>query len=295
MIWSSCRGGSFFWDTMPWSLLQVNRHFGGISHLHLQGSRVSQERNQYEAGSKENYPEVFTTWCVIKHRSNITFCTWTHYYNLVNDVQMHRQLPETAYTLSGQINTRMSKPKFSRSCGMPHPYHGSCHDRSTALKWFLQINQQTCYPHKIYNSTNVLPNEYWCWRLISRPKVYRQFANSWTRCSVCYTVPCLINFKVSLSIRTVLVEPKLRFKCLSDNFTFSLPCRKASDSRSFVYERKKNGEQKRRKGKRTNSGSGYGTKVKCPMTKITLQAYSKRWAANGVNGADDETGIIGPG
>lgn len=148
-------------------------------------------------GARKSRTDVFTTWCVIKHRSNIILCTSTDDCNLVNKVQMYRHLPETAYTLSGQIITRTSQPKFSRSYGMPHPYHGSCHDRSTALKRFLEINQQTCYPHKIHSNTNVFPNEYWCWRLISRPAVYRQFASSWTRCSVCYTVPYLIHFKVS--------------------------------------------------------------------------------------------------
>jgi hypothetical protein len=43
-----------FWDITPWSPLKVNRHFGGTCCLHLQGWRISQERNQREAGSKEN-------------------------------------------------------------------------------------------------------------------------------------------------------------------------------------------------------------------------------------------------
>jgi hypothetical protein len=45
---------SLFWDIIPCSLFKVNRHFGGICHLHLQGQRISQARNQQEAGSKQS-------------------------------------------------------------------------------------------------------------------------------------------------------------------------------------------------------------------------------------------------
>jgi hypothetical protein len=34
--------------------LKVNRRFGGIFCLHLQGLRINQVRNQYEAGSKQS-------------------------------------------------------------------------------------------------------------------------------------------------------------------------------------------------------------------------------------------------
>jgi hypothetical protein len=40
---------SIFWDTTPCSPLKVNRHFGGIVRLHLQGRRVSEARNQRES------------------------------------------------------------------------------------------------------------------------------------------------------------------------------------------------------------------------------------------------------
>jgi hypothetical protein len=42
---------STFWDIMRCSLLKVNRRFGGICYLHLQGIEISQARNQREAGS----------------------------------------------------------------------------------------------------------------------------------------------------------------------------------------------------------------------------------------------------
>jgi hypothetical protein len=35
------------------SCLKVSRRFGGTCRLHLQGGRISQERKQYEAGSKQ--------------------------------------------------------------------------------------------------------------------------------------------------------------------------------------------------------------------------------------------------
>jgi hypothetical protein len=37
-------------DIMPYSPMRPNRRFGGICH-HLQGQRISQARNQLEAGS----------------------------------------------------------------------------------------------------------------------------------------------------------------------------------------------------------------------------------------------------
>jgi hypothetical protein len=42
---------SIFWDLNPCSLLKVNRCSGGPYRLHFQGWRVSQARNQHEAGS----------------------------------------------------------------------------------------------------------------------------------------------------------------------------------------------------------------------------------------------------
>jgi hypothetical protein len=43
---------SIFWDMMPCSLLKVNWSFRGTCHLHLQGWRISQARNQREVGGK---------------------------------------------------------------------------------------------------------------------------------------------------------------------------------------------------------------------------------------------------
>jgi hypothetical protein len=42
-------------DITPCGLLKVNRRFGGTCHLHLQGRKISQERNQSEAGSKQSH------------------------------------------------------------------------------------------------------------------------------------------------------------------------------------------------------------------------------------------------
>jgi hypothetical protein len=39
---------SVFWDIMPCSQMKVNPPFGRTHHLHFQGGRVSQVRNQYE-------------------------------------------------------------------------------------------------------------------------------------------------------------------------------------------------------------------------------------------------------
>jgi hypothetical protein len=46
---------SIFWDITPCIPLKVNRHFGGTCHLHLQGRRKNQARNQ-----RESFPLAFT-------------------------------------------------------------------------------------------------------------------------------------------------------------------------------------------------------------------------------------------
>jgi hypothetical protein len=44
---------SIFWDITTCSPLKINRRFGGICRLHIQGRRISQARNQREAGSNQ--------------------------------------------------------------------------------------------------------------------------------------------------------------------------------------------------------------------------------------------------
>jgi hypothetical protein len=45
---------SVFWDITPCSPLKVNRRTGETCRLHLQGPRISQARNQREAGGKQS-------------------------------------------------------------------------------------------------------------------------------------------------------------------------------------------------------------------------------------------------
>jgi hypothetical protein len=45
---------STFWDITPCSPLKVNRRFREICRLHLQGRRISHERNKREAGNKQS-------------------------------------------------------------------------------------------------------------------------------------------------------------------------------------------------------------------------------------------------
>jgi hypothetical protein len=40
---------SIFWKTTLCSSLKVNRRFGGTCHLHIQGRKISQARNQRES------------------------------------------------------------------------------------------------------------------------------------------------------------------------------------------------------------------------------------------------------
>jgi hypothetical protein len=41
-----------FWNVMPYSLVVVNQHFGGMYCLYLQGYRVIQTRNQQKESRK---------------------------------------------------------------------------------------------------------------------------------------------------------------------------------------------------------------------------------------------------
>jgi hypothetical protein len=50
---------SIFWDITPCSPLGVNRRFEGICRLHFRGRRISQARNQREAGSNEDGGDIF--------------------------------------------------------------------------------------------------------------------------------------------------------------------------------------------------------------------------------------------
>jgi hypothetical protein len=43
-----------FWDINLCSPLEVNQRFGRTCHLHIQGKRVGQVRNQHKAGSKQS-------------------------------------------------------------------------------------------------------------------------------------------------------------------------------------------------------------------------------------------------
>jgi hypothetical protein len=44
---------SIFWDTTQCSPLKVKRRFREICRLHLQGKRISQARNQHDAGNRQ--------------------------------------------------------------------------------------------------------------------------------------------------------------------------------------------------------------------------------------------------
>jgi hypothetical protein len=44
-----------FWDITPCSSLKVNHRFRGTCRLQIHGRRISQERNQREAGSKKSF------------------------------------------------------------------------------------------------------------------------------------------------------------------------------------------------------------------------------------------------
>jgi hypothetical protein len=82
---------SLFWDTMPCSLLIVNLCFVGMCHLHLQGWRVSQARNQCEECSKlprwgwrSHAPSIYWLTFNILHKVNIPEHETHHNYHCKN-------------------------------------------------------------------------------------------------------------------------------------------------------------------------------------------------------------------
>jgi hypothetical protein len=53
---------TIFWDITPCSPLNVNRRFGGTYRLHLQGRRISRERNQRERRCQEPSRLILLPW-----------------------------------------------------------------------------------------------------------------------------------------------------------------------------------------------------------------------------------------
>jgi hypothetical protein len=56
---------SIFLDITPCSPLEFNLRFEGICRLHLLGRRISQARNQLEAGSKQSNPLAESGVCCL--------------------------------------------------------------------------------------------------------------------------------------------------------------------------------------------------------------------------------------
>jgi hypothetical protein len=57
---------SVIWDITLRSPLEVNRRFEETCRLHLQNRRISQARNQHEAGSKQSFT-LFFAWLILRH------------------------------------------------------------------------------------------------------------------------------------------------------------------------------------------------------------------------------------
>jgi hypothetical protein len=71
---------SVFWDTKPCGQLQVNRRSGGTCRLHLQGGRISQVRNQHEAGTGQS--NRLTEISVYNPKLWVFFSLFLHYMAL---------------------------------------------------------------------------------------------------------------------------------------------------------------------------------------------------------------------
>jgi hypothetical protein len=58
-------------DITPCSLLKVNRRFGGIYRLHLQGRRINWEKSSVKAGDKRHLPPNFTLVSCLSYSSKL--------------------------------------------------------------------------------------------------------------------------------------------------------------------------------------------------------------------------------
>jgi hypothetical protein len=56
---------STFWDITPCNPLKVNRRFGETCHVHLQGRRISQERNERESRRQREEQSQMAIRCYI--------------------------------------------------------------------------------------------------------------------------------------------------------------------------------------------------------------------------------------
>jgi hypothetical protein len=57
---------TIFWDIMLCSPLNVNRHFGGTYHLHLQGRRMRRAKNQRESSACHMHSWWFLAWLILQ-------------------------------------------------------------------------------------------------------------------------------------------------------------------------------------------------------------------------------------
>jgi hypothetical protein len=83
-----------FCKIVPCSPLKVNRRFGRTCHLHFQGRRISQERNQREAGNMQvssacYVPDVL--WCSSETSVHFQRTTWLYirYWRVIEKRFIH--------------------------------------------------------------------------------------------------------------------------------------------------------------------------------------------------------------
>jgi hypothetical protein len=74
---------SIFWDITPCNPLKVSRHFGGTCRLHLQSRRLTQARNQHDAGSEHGISNATLSSCDVLHSrcsvSLVSKCSPKHF------------------------------------------------------------------------------------------------------------------------------------------------------------------------------------------------------------------------
>jgi hypothetical protein len=61
---------SIFWDVVPYSRVKVNQRFRRTFHLHFQGRKISQRRNQYEAGTKQRMKAKYSSETSVDFQGN---------------------------------------------------------------------------------------------------------------------------------------------------------------------------------------------------------------------------------
>jgi hypothetical protein len=107
---------SISWDITSCSLLKVNWRYGGKSHLHFQGGKIGQTRNEHEPLFKIIPNVIF--WPIV---SSITFSTTAEVSHRV----VRRRASHISQTVGSQMVVMLTALRAGRPFTPPPPHEDS--------------------------------------------------------------------------------------------------------------------------------------------------------------------------